>query len=51
MEQAEAPDELRKVIDGVKSFSLAPNELIYGFDLHTGDDYGVFNIKIKTVFI
>ena len=51
MEQAEAPDELRKNIVGVKSFSLAPNELIYGFDLDT-DDYGViWNIKIKTVFI
>ena len=48
MEQAEAPDELRKEIDGVKSFSLAPNELIYGFDLVT-DDYTVLNIKIKTV--
>ena len=40
MEQAEAPDELRKEIKGVKSFSLAPNELIYGFDLDA-DDYGV----------
>ena len=36
MEQAEAPDELQKYIRGVKSFSLAPNELIYGFDLVTG---------------
>ena len=35
MEQAEAPDELRKRINGLKSFSLAPNELIYGFDLVT----------------
>ena len=48
MEQAEAPDELQKYIMGVKSFSLAPNELIYGFDLHT-DYLGVRNIKIKTV--
>ena len=48
MEQAEAPDELRERIDGVKSFSLAPNELIYGFDLHP-DYYGVRNIKIRTV--
>ena len=48
MEQAEAPDKLRKYIGGVKSFSLAPNELIYGFDLVT--DFGeVYNIKIKTV--
>ena len=48
MEQAEAPDELRKDIEGVKSFSLAPNELIYGFDLDT-DDGVIFNIRIKTV--
>ena len=49
MEQAEAPDELQENIKGVKSFSLAPNELIYGFDLDT-DDFGViYNIKIKTV--
>ena len=48
MEQAEAPHGLRKMIQGVKSFSLAPNELIYGFDLVT-NDYTVLNIKIKTV--
>ena len=48
MEQAEAPDELRKEIHGVKSFSLAPNELIYGFDLDTNRS-SVRNIKIKTV--
>ena len=48
MEQAEAPDKLQKKIKGVKSFSLAPNELIYGFDLVT-NGYYVFNIKIKTV--
>ena len=48
MEQAEAPDELRKEIKRVKSFSLAPNELIYGFDLYT-DDFSVLNIKIRTV--
>ena len=47
MEQAEAPDELRKEIHGVKSFSLAPNELIYGFDLCVASQ--VLNIKIKTV--
>ena len=48
MEQYEAPDELREWIKNVKSFSLAPNELIYGFDLDTGSQ-GVRNIKIKTV--
>ena len=50
MEQAEAPDELRKRIKGVKSFSLAPNELIYGFDLWvTAFSDVVTIIKIKTV--
>ena len=48
MEQAKAPDELQEFIVGVKSFSLAPNELIYGFDLDTSA-FGVYNIKIKTV--
>ena len=50
MEQAEAPDELQKYIMGVKSFSLAPNELIYGFDLWvTAFSDVVTIIKIKTV--
>ena len=50
MEQAEAPDKLRKKIKGVKSFSLAPNELIYGFDLWvTAFSDVVTIIKIKTV--
>ena len=48
MEQAQAPKKLQKELKGVKSFSLAPNELIYGFDLDT-IDYVVRNIKIKTV--
>ena len=49
MEQAEAPDELQKYIMGVKSFSLAPNELIYGFDLVNNVNSVIFNIKIRTV--
>ena len=49
MEQAEAPDELQKYIMGVKSFSLAPNELIYGFDLNTDGYVVLYNIKIRTV--
>ena len=48
MEQAEAPDELQEFIVGVKSFSLAPNELIYGFDILCCNEY-VHNIKIRTV--
>ena len=49
MEQAEAPDELQENIKEVKSFSLAPNELIYGFDLFTYNYDVLMNIKIKTV--
>ena len=52
IEQTKAPNKLRNEIEGVKSFSLAPNELIYGLDLDTDRYNGnVSNIKIKTVVI